>query len=115
MKWQIKFLVLFAFLFILTEKATGCSMYKVTAHGKTLMGSNYDAWYLNPHIWFENARKAGEIGVAFTGARDDGANGIAPQSALNEAGLSFSGAAIPPLPKSMADSRKVPITTERNT
>jgi hypothetical protein len=110
MKWQIVFRLISLLLFFLAEKATGCSMYKVTAHGKTLMGSNYDAWYLNPRIWFENARKPGETGVAFTGARDDGANGVAPQSALNEAGLSFSGAAIPPLPKSMADSCKVPIT-----
>lgn len=55
-----------------------------------MVGCNEDAWRLTPHIWFENAISTETYGAAFTGSRYDGANGYAPQSGMNEFGLSFS-------------------------
>lgn len=69
-----------------TSHTTACSMYKVTVNGATMVGCNHDTWLETPHIWFETKG----YGTAFTGARYDGANGIAPQSGMNEFGLVFS-------------------------
>jgi hypothetical protein len=65
-------------------------MYKLTLHGKTYVGCNEDAWRTTPRIWFESKNAQRKFGAAFTGSRFDGANGFAPQSGMNEAGLSFS-------------------------
>ena len=81
----LTFLILFAI-----EYSSSCSMYKITFGGKTIVGCNEDAWRLTPHIWFEIGTKSGGIGAVFTGSRFDGANGYAPQSGMNEFGLSFS-------------------------
>jgi len=32
-----------------------CSMYKITAGGKAMVGRNQDAWRTTMSIWFENA------------------------------------------------------------
>lgn len=72
-----------------------CSGYKVTVGGKTMMGANEDAWRTTPHIWFETATDSAALGAVFTGSRFDGANGYAPQSGMNEAGLSFQRLASP--------------------
>lgn len=79
-------------LLLLVPIATGfaCSMYKITADGKTMVGCNEDAWRTTPHIWFETAKKFGQYGAAFTGSRWDGDNGYAPQSGMNEMGLVYS-------------------------
>lgn len=92
---MISFKSISAFLVILVllcteENAISCSMYKLTKNGKTMVGSNYDAYYLTSRIWFENASHANNYGAAFIGGRFDGNNGMLPQSGLNEAGLSFS-------------------------
>lgn len=71
--------------------AKACSMYKVTAKGKTMVGCNHDTWLLTPRIWFENRG----YGACFTGARFDGSHGFAPQSGMNEFGLAFSRLAAP--------------------
>jgi hypothetical protein len=64
-------------------------------NGKTMVGSNYDAYYLSTRIWFENATVPGEFGALFSGGRYDGNNGVLPQSGMNEAGLTFSRLAAP--------------------
>lgn len=87
-------LMLALFLFA-SNNIFGCSMYKITLYGKTIVGNNYDAYYLTSKIWFENGRKLGEYGAAYSGGRFDGRNGYAPQTGMNEMGLAFSGAAIP--------------------
>ena len=76
-----------AFLFLLFcfQAAHSCSTYKVTADGKTMVGSNYDTWLETPRIWFET----NGYGAAFTGARPDGNFGFAPQAGMNEFGLAF--------------------------
>jgi hypothetical protein len=86
-------------------------MYKVTVGDKTMVGTNFDAYYLTPRIWFENAANAYTYGAAFSGGRIDGVNGYAPQSGMNEFGLSFSRLAAPTPEKNMVDmSGKKPIT-----
>ena len=67
-----------------------CSMYKITIGDKTIVGTNFDAYYTSPRIWFEKALKSGTYGAAFSGGRISGVNGFAPQSGMNEVGLSFS-------------------------
>lgn len=87
---RLRFVFLPFLVLLTTLGANACSMYKVTAHGKTLVGCNEDAWRLTSRIWFERATGAGNYGAAFTGSRFDGENGFAPQSGMNEFGLSFS-------------------------
>ena len=82
----IKLILLTFFLFI--QNSIACGGYKITIGNRTFFGSNYDAWFTKPHIWFENAT-SGRFGAAFTGARFDGENGYAPQSGMNERGLVF--------------------------
>ena len=77
-------------VFLMPARLWGCSMYKVSFGGKTMMGCNEDAWRLSSRIWFEQKRGEAELGAAFTGSRMDGTNGVAPQSGMNEAGLSYS-------------------------
>lgn len=87
---KVTFIVLIALVFLFSQKANSCSMYKVTVGDKTVVGCNEDAWRTTPHIWFEKAGKNQLYGVAFTGSRFDGANGYAPQSGMNDQGLVYS-------------------------
>jgi hypothetical protein len=88
-KAQLIKLILLTFLnFAFIQNSIACSGYKITIDNRTFFGSNHDAWFKTPHIWFENATN-GKYGAAFTGARFDGENGYAPQSGMNEMGLVF--------------------------
>lgn len=92
---QSKFILskcfLFFLLFILERtNSLACSMYKITLGDKTMVGCNEDAWRLTSAIWFEVSTPESPYGAAFTGSRLDGENGTAPQSGMNEYGLSFS-------------------------
>lgn len=101
-----KTLVFIIILLFTTFKNVACSMYKVTKNGKTMIGCNHDAWFETPRIWFET----NGYGTAFTGARFDGSNGFAPQSGMNEFGLTFS-RLVSATPKNRADfSKRKPIT-----
>lgn len=55
-----------------------------------MVGCNEDAWRTTSKIWFERALKANEFGAAFTGSRQIGNGKTAPQSGMNEVGLTFS-------------------------
>lgn len=81
----LKTLVVVLTLLFTCNKNVACSMYKVTKNGKTMIGCNHDTWIETPRIWFET----NGYGAAFTGARFDGSNGYAPQSGMNEFGLTF--------------------------
>ncbi len=85
-----KYLFFILFFFFVSEKAIACSMYKITLGTKTMVGCNEDAWRLTFAIWFETGKPDAPYGAAFTGSRLDGENGTAPQSGMNEHGLSFS-------------------------
>lgn len=67
-----------------------CSMYKITADDKTMVGCNEDAWRTTSRIWFVNAPGGSKHGAAFTGSRLVAPNRFTPQSGMNEAGLVFS-------------------------
>ena len=107
-RYFLTFLVLFH-----TGLARTCSMYKVTKDGKTFVGCNEDAWRTSPRIWFETAGKNAIYGAAFTGSRFDGSNGFAPQSGMNESGLSFSRLASF-TPRRRANGKKPPILNQTN-
>jgi hypothetical protein len=90
-------------------------MYKITMFGKTMVGTNFDAYYQTSRIWFENRNGVGNYGAVFSGGRFDGNNGFAPQSGMNEYGLAFSRLAAPDSEKkiSVALNKKV-ITNPTN-
>jgi hypothetical protein len=56
------------------EYGTACSMYKISHNGKTMVGSNYDAYYLTAKIWYENAISGSGYGAVFIGARSEGSS-----------------------------------------
>ena len=73
------------FSLILIQNALGCSMFKITMYGKTMIGNNEDYWNPNTRIWFEQGKK-GEYGAAYVGF-----DNFWPQGGINQAGLSFDG------------------------
>jgi hypothetical protein len=57
-------ILLFSILMIFNfEIVNSCSMYKITINGKSIVGTNFDAYYLTPTIWFENATNAKTYGL----------------------------------------------------
>lgn len=85
MQPTMKYLLLAVVLLFLSEKSQGCSAYKLTVGDKTMVGSNYDTWCTQPHIWFETSG----YGAYFTGARAMGNFDFAPQTGMNVYGLAF--------------------------
>lgn len=61
-----------------------CSMYKVTANGKTMVGNNEDSWRRDAAIWFEPAKNGnfGLVCVGYKGKKH-------PDGAMNEHGLTY--------------------------
>lgn len=92
MKSNKSFVIALSLIFLILHenKTQACSMYKLTVDGKTMVGCNEDAWRTTSKIWFENAGAPNEYGAGFTGSRQVGSNQTAPQSGMNEAGLTFS-------------------------
>ncbi|MBT4161949.1 MAG: hypothetical protein HOC70_00785 [Gammaproteobacteria bacterium] len=84
-----KFLISLALVSIFSMNAFGCTMFKITKNGRTIVGNNED--WSNPHtrIWFEAGNEA-EFGVAYVGFDD-----LNPQGAFNEAGLAYDIFAMP--------------------
>ena len=76
-------------LLISNQLSYGCSMFKITMHGKTIVGNNEDFWNQNSRIWFEQGDKQ-HFGVAYVGF-----DNMWPQGAMNESGLVFDGFAMP--------------------
>jgi len=85
-----RLLFLIVTLLLLTQTAIPCSMFKITLHGKTLVGNNEDAWRVNSQIWFETGTN-NKYGAAYVGHED-----LFPQGGINEAGLSFDGFTVYP-------------------
>lgn len=89
-----KIIVLGLLCVLLTEGLFACSMYKVTANGKTLLGNNEDSWGKDAQIWFEPKGK-NKYGVAYVGYQRKFPN---PDGAMNEAGLAFDAFSMPHKP-----------------
>lgn len=73
------------------QAAFPCSMYKLTAYGKTMVGNNEDSWGLDARIWFE-PRTTTQYGVAYVGYARKHPN---PDGAVNEFGLAFDAFTMP--------------------
>lgn len=109
----IKLLLTIYLLLLLCSNGYTCSMYKITIDDKTIVGTNFDAFYTSPRIWFETALKPETYGAGFSGGRISGVNGFAPQSGMNEVGLSFSRLATATPEKNIVDmSNKKTIPNE---
>ncbi len=102
------------FIGFLAFDVSACSMYKVTVHDKTMVGTNFDAYYRTPRIWFERGDSARPYGAAFSGGRLDGKMGYAPQSGMNEVGLSFSRLAAPTPETNLVDMSQRKAITNPN-
>jgi hypothetical protein len=85
-----KILLMTLVLALYQNNLMACSMYKITATGKTIVGCNHDTWLTTPKIWFEKAKRNNGYGTVFTGSRQVSANRTTPQSGMNTAGLVFS-------------------------
>ncbi|MFP8894119.1 MULTISPECIES: hypothetical protein [Chryseobacterium] len=85
----MKIKVLTLFLLFLSHAFYGCSMFKMTHKGKTIVGNNEDWVSPNAEIWFE-PKQQDKYGVAYVGFINR-----FPQGAMNEAGLVFDGFATP--------------------
>jgi hypothetical protein len=85
-----KILLVTLVLVLYQNNLMACSMYKITAAGKTIVGCNHDTWLTTPKIWFEKAKRNNGYGTVFTGSRQISANRTTPQSGMNTAGLVFS-------------------------
>jgi len=73
------------------ETAFSCSMYKVTANGKTMVGNNEDSWGRDARIWFEPGTN-GKFSLVCVGyARKQ----PKPDGAMNEFGLVFDAFTMP--------------------
>lgn len=84
-KFTIMIIAIVFFGFLLIPDSYACSMFKITMHGKTMVGNNEDYWNPNGRIWFEKGKK-GEYGAFYVGF-----DNFWPQGGMNQAGLVFDG------------------------
>lgn len=76
--------------FLCGQNGFACSMYKITANGKTMVGNNEDSWRLTSSIWFEQGNSK-RYGAAYVGYSDK----PHPDGAVNEYGLAFDAFTMP--------------------
>lgn len=73
----------------------GCTGFKITRHGRTLIGGHEDSWSINARVRFVNGRE-GELGaVYFSHYNGSPLRRMNDQGGMNEAGLVFDGFAVP--------------------
>ena len=82
---MLKIISLVSVLFSFYFQTFGCSMYKITKDGKTIVGNNEDWISPNSQFWFEKGEK-GEFNAMYMGLLNR-----FPQGAMNSAGLVFDG------------------------
>ncbi|OYU94708.1 MAG: hypothetical protein CFE21_13525 [Bacteroidetes bacterium B1(2017)] len=100
-------------LLLLLIPGYSCSLYKISYKGKTMFGSNCDAYWTTTKIWFEPSEKSGEYGAAFIGSRMNSEGNYAPQTGMNEEGLAFTRNAVEtPLKELRNNPTKTSITNE---
>lgn len=87
----LKTSILTLLTFLCVETSFPCSMYKVTASGKTMVGNNEDSWGRDAKIWFEQGTN-GKFGVVCVGYARKQPH---PDGALNEYGLAFDAFTMP--------------------
>lgn len=72
-------------LLLAARPSEGCTFFKLTVNGYTMVGNNEDAWSVDPRIWFEKG-KDGDHGAVYLGQ-----NNNTLQGGMNDAGLMFDG------------------------
>lgn len=73
-----------------------CTAFKVTQHGRTLIGCNEDAWSINAQVRFEQGHQ-GQYGAIYFGHFNGSPlRAMTDQMGMNEAGLVFDGFVLPP-------------------
>jgi len=83
---SVKTFLLFVFLGCLSvTEGIGCSMFKITLYGKTMVGNNEDFWNPNTYMWTEQGKNQ-EYGAIYFGYEN-----FWPQGGINQAGLAFDG------------------------
>lgn len=101
--YYIKVLLLLFILFLINNYAFPCSAYKITSHGKTMVGNNEDSWRLSSQLWFE-ARSATNYAVAYVGYSEK----THSEGAVNEYGLVWDGFTAPTrLIKNQSHKKKI--------
>ncbi|MEM9052214.1 MAG: hypothetical protein AAGC47_09205 [Bacteroidota bacterium] len=80
-----KIIAVLGALFLFCFQSFGCSMYKISKDGKTIVGNNEDWISPNSQFWFEKGEK-GEFDSMYMGLLNR-----FPQGAMNSAGLVFDG------------------------
>jgi hypothetical protein len=89
-KRRIAFCTLILLLVIaFANTSSACSMFKITHHGKTMVGNNEDAWRYGSRLVFTPG-KDGKYGMVSTMHR-----GNLPQGGMNEYGLMYDGLTVP--------------------
>jgi len=91
-KTSILFLLLQTAVFSLPSFS--CSLYKITAGGKTILGNNEDSWGRDAIVWFEKGSRE-KYGIACFGYERKRPN---PDGAVNEHGLAFDAFSMPHKP-----------------
>ncbi len=86
----LKIAVLTLIAVLCFDNAFPCSMYKITANGKTMVGNNEDSWGRDAKIWFERGTKD-KFGVVCVGY----ARKQHPDGGMNEYGLTFDAFTMP--------------------
>jgi uncharacterized protein (DUF486 family) len=84
------FIIILLMIVGLADHCAACSMYKVTANGRTMVGNNEDSWGQDARIWFEpgDEHNAGVVCVGYARKKY-------PDGAINEHGLVFDAIALP--------------------
>jgi len=67
------------------SEGIGCSMFKISLYGKTMVGNNEDFWNPNTYMWTEKGQNQ-EYGAMYFGY-----DNFWPQGGVNQAGLVFDG------------------------
>ncbi|MGE8552933.1 MAG: serine hydrolase [Chryseobacterium jejuense] len=83
------FILIILITILSPQMGYSCTMYKITKHGKTIVGNNEDYLSPNSQFWFEDFT-TGKYGVMYMGQLDNFAQG-----AVNEKGLMFDGFYVP--------------------
>ena len=78
-------LLFLTLLLMPVKEGIGCSMFKITLFGKTMVGNNEDFWNPNTYMWTEQGKNQ-EYGAIYFGY-----DNFWPQGGVNQAGLVFDG------------------------
>ncbi|MFZ1688537.1 MAG: hypothetical protein WAU70_14000 [Flavobacteriales bacterium] len=77
------------------QQATACTLFKITKHGRTLVGNHEDAWSINARVRFVNGKNGAYGALYFSHYNGSPLRTMSDQGGMNEAGLVFDGFVVP--------------------